>query len=130
MNESLLLVWGPFTVPSRGTMHEAPSATSSPRGEEGPFQSPAATTGVTIHHQPSTSSPLLITALGFSFPLFLLALFTFQGSVSHLFLPPFQTSPAAFLEPNMPRDEEEWLLGVPAALPGVGREGQKGAAVM
>lgn len=130
VNESLLLGWVLFTVPSHGTMRGASSATNSPRGEEGAFQSPAATTGVTIHHQPSTSSPLLITALSFSSQPFLLAPFTFWGSVSHLFLPPCQISPAAFLEPNIARDEEEWLLGVPAALPGMGREGQEGAAVM
>lgn len=79
VNESLLLVWVPLTLPSGGTMSEAPSAPSSPRGEEGAFQSPAAPTGVTIHHQPSTSSLLLITALGFSFPPFLLAPSTFRS---------------------------------------------------
>lgn len=66
MNESLLL-GVPITVPSPGTMHETLGATNSPRGEQGASQSPAATTGVTIHHQPRTSSPLLITALSFSF---------------------------------------------------------------
>lgn len=45
VNESLLLVWVSFTVPSCGTLHEAPSATNSPGGEEGDSQSPAAPTG-------------------------------------------------------------------------------------
>lgn len=123
MNESLLL-GVPVTVPSCGTMHETLGATNSPRGEQGAFQSPFTTSP--RPHPLCSSQPSAFP----SFPPFLLTPFTFRGSVSHWFLPPCQTPPAASLEPNIARDEEEWLLGVPAALPGVGGEGHKGAAVM
>lgn len=85
-NDSLLLERVQSTAPSRGTVHETPSATSYPRGEEGAFQRPVVATGVIIPHLPSASSPLPVTVLACPTPS-LLSMppppFMYQGVTSH-----------------------------------------------
>lgn len=138
---SLLLerVW--FTAPSRGTVHETPGATSSPRGEECAFQRPVAAGGVIIPHLPSTSSlpclsqPLAVPSCPSCPCLPSSPPFVYPGAASHPFPTPHHSSGALPLPlppcpPNGAGGEKEGLPGVPAALPARGGEGQEGAAAM